>query len=34
MFSFYFSAASMVFKNIDLFDKKQYYNMVQFSVMA
>lgn len=31
MFSFYFSVASVVFKNIDLFDKKQYYNIFQFN---
>ena len=31
MFSFYFSVASVVFKNVDLFDKKQYYNIFQFN---
>lgn len=33
MFGFCFSATSVVFKNIDLFDK-QYCNIFQFSVMV
>lgn len=32
IFSFYFNAASVVFKNTDLFGKKQYYSIFQFSV--